>query len=116
MPAAASGGSKEYSSLALRLHPTAPYLAYVFVKKHKSKEEEVQTPYALYVTGLPYGVNQEHVEAIFSAFGGVEQVVLHQTQVRAMLEASSSSSNSTTTISQQYPERSAPVMCGRLLH
>jgi hypothetical protein len=92
MPAAVGGGSKEYSSLALRLHPTAPYLAYVFVKKHKSKEEEVQTPNALYVTGLPYGLNQEHVEAIFSCFGGVEQVVLHQTQVCALSEASSISS------------------------
>ncbi|WIA09053.1 hypothetical protein OEZ85_008467 [Tetradesmus obliquus] len=69
--------AKEFTSLRLRLHADAPHISYVFIKHHKPKEGEAEVPNALYVAGLPLGLDEVSLEAVFSVFGHVANVVLH---------------------------------------
>lgn len=73
--------SKEYKSLGLRLHADSPFICYVFVKQHKAQDAGEDMANALYVTGLPLGLDDEvSLESIFSVFGAVANVVVHPTK------------------------------------
>lgn len=76
-----SAAGIDYRSLGLRLHADSPFISYVFVKRHKPHAEEADIPNALYVTGLPLGLDQASLEAIFQLFGGVADVVMHPSRV-----------------------------------
>jgi hypothetical protein len=73
--------AKEFQSLGLRLHADTPHISYVFIKHHKPKEGEAEVPNALYVAGLPLGLDEVSLEAVFSVFGHVANVVLHPSKV-----------------------------------
>lgn len=75
------GLRKEFTSLGLRLHADSPCISYVFLKHHKPKEGEAEILNALYVTGLPLGLDEVSLEAVFQVFGPVVNVVVHPTQV-----------------------------------
>lgn len=79
--AAATAGSKEYKSLGLRLHANSPCISYVFAKHHKPLDSDSEVANALYVTGLPLGLDEVSLESIFSVFGEVANVVVHPTKV-----------------------------------
>jgi hypothetical protein len=79
------GSGGEYRSLGLRLFPSQPFLCYIYLKKHRSKEGE-QVSNALYVTGLPWGLTEQHLRELFACFGEVQQVALHQTGVRIYVQ------------------------------
>lgn len=74
-------GNKEYRSLGLRLHVNSPFISYVFVKHHAAHDSEVDVANALYVNGLPLGLDEVSLESIFAVFGAIRNVVVHPTKV-----------------------------------
>ncbi|KAF8072922.1 Rrp7a [Scenedesmus sp. PABB004] len=78
------GGRGEFRSLGLRLHASSPVVSYVFVKRHREGEGEAAAN-ALYVTGLPLGVDEVSLGSIFGVFGAVEQTVMHPSKRSAAL-------------------------------
>eukprot|EP00775_Hariotina_reticulata_P013701 gene13701-13823_t len=87
--AVGANSSKEYKSLALRLHKSSPCLVYVFIKKQQPHPNEQEVSNALYVTGLPLGLDDDSLAAIFSCFGPVQDVVLHPSKRSAAVVYSS---------------------------
>jgi hypothetical protein len=79
--AADANSSKAYKSLGLRLHKGSPFLVYVFMKAHQPSPNEQGVSDILYVTGLPLGLDDDSLAAIFSCFGEVQDVVLHPSKV-----------------------------------
>jgi hypothetical protein len=89
--AAAAAAPSEYKSLGLRLHAASPFISYVFLKRHTAAAaaHEGDAPAAnastattaLYVTGLPLGLDEGSLASIFGLFGGVTDVVMHPSKV-----------------------------------
>lgn len=67
--------------LSLRLSPGSPFLTYLAIKPHRVKPGELDPGPSLFLSGLPFSFGEEAVEAVFSCFGDVQQVVLHGTKV-----------------------------------
>jgi hypothetical protein len=76
--------SADFKALGLRLYPAhAPLLiTYLYLKQHTAKETGGAVPGAVFVTGLPLGLDESSLRAVFGCFGDVAQVVLHATKVR----------------------------------
>ncbi|KAG2432773.1 hypothetical protein HYH02_012905 [Chlamydomonas schloesseri] len=58
-------------TLGLKLRAKSPFLQYIAVKTHDAGGT------ALFVSGLPYGLNEDTLKECFEAFGPVLQAVLH---------------------------------------
>jgi hypothetical protein len=72
-----------FKSLGLQLHPDSSLITYVYIKRQKAQDgDAASTAHALYVTGLPLGVDEAALQAIFELFGDVEDVVMHPSKVR----------------------------------
>ncbi|KAF6266678.1 ribosomal RNA-processing protein 7-domain-containing protein [Scenedesmus sp. NREL 46B-D3] len=69
---------------------TKEFNRYVFIKHHKPKEGEAEVPNALYVTGLPLGLDEVGLAAVFTVFGHVVNVVLHPSKRSAAVVYESS--------------------------
>jgi hypothetical protein len=105
MKAAAKGDSgaaaaAQLKSLGLQLRQDSSLISYIFIKAHQQSKEDddqqqshaaqqqqqqqqqQQHKHAVFVTGLPLGLEEDDLAAVFSCFGDVSQVVLHQTKVR----------------------------------
>lgn len=67
--------------LSLRLSPGSPFLTYIAIKPHRAKAGEPDPGPSLFLSGLPLNFDEDAVEAVFSCFGDVAQVVLHGTKV-----------------------------------
>jgi len=70
-----------YAPIGLRLNPSSPFVSYVYVKQHRLKESGIDVDNTVFVAGLPLGVDESSLKAIFGCFGEVAQVVLHGTKV-----------------------------------
>jgi ABC-type transport system involved in cytochrome bd biosynthesis fused ATPase/permease subunit len=71
-----------FKSLGLQLHPDSSLITYVYIKRQKAQDgDAASTAHALYVTGLPLGVDEAALQAIFQLFGDVEDVVMHASKV-----------------------------------
>lgn len=72
-----------FKSLGLQLHADSSLITYVYIKRQKAQDgDAASTAHALYVTGLPLGVDEAALQAIFQLFGDVEDVVMHPSKVR----------------------------------
>ena len=85
--ATTAAASKEYKPLGLRLHVNSPFISYVFIKHHVAHDSESEVANALYVTGLPLGLDAVSLESIFAVFGEVANVVVHPTKVSSLQSA-----------------------------
>lgn len=76
-----------FSPLAVRFSDVSKVLSHLFVRPHIQEESQEEGNRALFVTGLPvvHHPMQEVLETLFSAFGGVKSIVLHQSQLSAIL-------------------------------
>eukprot|EP00878_Enallax_costatus_P032670 GHUV01035920.1.p1 GENE.GHUV01035920.1~~GHUV01035920.1.p1 ORF type:complete len:166 (+),score=35.05 GHUV01035920.1:268-765(+) len=83
--ATTAAGSKDYKALGLRLHVNSPFISYVFIKHHVGHDSDSEVANALYVTGLPLGLDEVSLEGIFAVFGEVANVVVHPTKRSAAL-------------------------------
>lgn len=73
--------SKEFTALGLQLGKTSPFITYLLLKKNISQ----QTDCALYVAGLPYGINDDVLKTVFSSFGAVSGVGIQPSKTSAVL-------------------------------
>lgn len=62
-------------TLGLKYKAHSPFLQYIAVKTHDAGGT------ALFVSGLPYGLNEVTLKELFEAFGSVIQAVLHPLKV-----------------------------------
>jgi len=70
--------------LGLRVRPGSPFIACVVLKRHEPAASAASAQdNAVFVAGLPLGVDEEALTAMFSCFGAVAQAVMHPTQARA---------------------------------
>lgn len=69
-----------YKALGLRLYKDTPLITYIYLKQHTNKEGGAEVPNTLFAAGLPLGMDQDSLRAVFSCFGEVSQVVLHHTK------------------------------------
>jgi hypothetical protein len=83
-------GADELRTLGLRLRSGSPFISYVLVKKQTVGISEEQADRAIFVAGLPLGVDSDVLRDIFSCFGAVDQVALHQNKVRCCAGAAAS--------------------------
>lgn len=76
-----------FSPLAVRFSDSSKVLSHLFVRQHLQEGSLEEGCRALFVTGLPvvHHPMQEVLETLFSAFGVVESVVLHHSQLSAIL-------------------------------
>lgn len=72
---------KDCKCLGLQLHQGSPVISYIFIKRQKAIEGHSNVSNALYVTGLPLGLDETALEAIFQLFGEVGNVVMHPSKV-----------------------------------
>ncbi len=74
-----------FKALGLRLHTASPFITYVYLKQHRSSAssdgDAGAVPHAVFVAGLPLGVDEAQLLEVFSCFGVVSKVVLHATKV-----------------------------------
>jgi hypothetical protein len=71
-----------FKSLGLQLHPESAVVSYVYIKRQKLQESDSSAPtHALYVTGLPLGLDEAALQAIFQLFGEVVDIVMHPSKV-----------------------------------
>lgn len=68
--------------LSLRTQRGSPFLTYVAIKEHRTKEGEAEHGPALFISGLPLNFDADAVAEVFACFGEVLQVVLHGNKVR----------------------------------
>ncbi|KXZ54941.1 hypothetical protein GPECTOR_3g110 [Gonium pectorale] len=72
--------SEKIHTLGLRLGHSNPFLQYLVVKPHgqsKNSAGAENSAAALFVSGLPLGVDEDALRELFEAFGAVSQAVLH---------------------------------------
>lgn len=91
-PAPPQQQQQQLKSIGLQLRKDSSLISYIFLKAHQVREDDQQQQqgqdeqqqhphkHAVFVTGLPLGLEENDVEAVFSCFGGVSQVVLHNTK------------------------------------
>jgi hypothetical protein len=70
-----------FKSLGLQLHPDSAVVSYVYIKRQKLQEGDSSAAHALYVTGLPLGLDEAALQAIFQLFGEVVDIVMHPSKV-----------------------------------
>lgn len=81
----AGSAQMDYKSIGLRLHASSSVISYVFIKRHRSKQEQAPVENAIFVTGLPLGLDEQHTRAVFGCFGAVSQVLLLHAKVKQAL-------------------------------
>jgi len=76
-----------FTPLAVRFSDASKVLSHLFVRQHAQEGQREEGSRALFVTGLPvvHHPLQEVLETLFSPFGAVKSVVLHQSQLSAIL-------------------------------
>jgi hypothetical protein len=72
-----------FKLLGLQLHPGSSVVSYVYIKRQKAQDGH-SISNALYVTGMPLGVDEEALQAIFQLFGAVEDIVMHPSKVNRL--------------------------------
>lgn len=98
-PAPAPAAAAPLKSLGLQLRKDSSLICYIFLKAHQPAHEssggaaaaapdhvqaamqQQQHRNAVFVAGLPLGLEDDDLAAVFSCFGEVAQVVLHTTKV-----------------------------------
>jgi hypothetical protein len=70
-----------FKSLGLQLHPASKVISYVYIKRQKGQDGDASLANALYVTGLPLGLDEAALQTIFELFGEVLDVVVHPSKV-----------------------------------
>lgn len=73
-------GGAGFKTLGLRLHKSSPHVCSIYLKQHAANGVG-EVPHTIFVAGLPLGVDQSSLQAVFECFGDVAQVVLHSTKV-----------------------------------
>lgn len=80
-----TAAAQGFKSLGLQLHPGSSVVSYVYMKRQKMQEgadsSASMAAHALYVTGLPLGLDEASLQSIFQLFGEVEDVVMHPSKV-----------------------------------
>jgi hypothetical protein len=81
----ADKGRDGWKTLGVKLRQGSPFISQIAVRRAAVKdlaEDQAQT--TVYLSGLPLGVDEEIVQNICTCFGGVDQVVLHQSKVSSI--------------------------------
>jgi hypothetical protein len=88
-PGSSSGGAahanNELKPLGLRLRKGSPFISYILVKQQTVGVSEEQADRAIFVAGLPLGVEPDVLREIFTCFGDVDQVALHPSKVGGLV-------------------------------
>lgn len=84
----ANQAAQGLKSLGLQLHQGSSLVTYVYIKRQKAqggvdaeRTTAAAAAHALYVTGLPLGLDEASLQAIFQLFGEVVDVVMHPSKV-----------------------------------
>lgn len=72
---------QQLKTIGLRTRQGSPFITYVSIKRHEAKHNISVQDNAVFVAGLPLGLDEDICKQIFSCFGEVGQVVLHQSKV-----------------------------------
>ncbi|GAX84464.1 hypothetical protein CEUSTIGMA_g11884.t1 [Chlamydomonas eustigma] len=75
----------ELAMLSLRIKPGSPFLTYVGIKTHKLKPGDLNIEQSLFVSGVPLNFGVEALQAVFSCFGDISQVILHHNKRSGMI-------------------------------
>jgi hypothetical protein len=84
------GGDSNYRALPIRLHKGSQLVRHLFIKPHVG-QDSLPKDRALFVTGLPYQLDEGSLLELFSKFGRVERAAVHASKVSAVVLYSAAS-------------------------
>lgn len=84
--------STSFSVLTLRIRNRSPTLRHLYIKRHDATKEPTDQGFdsslkgrALFVSGLPVGIEEDELRSILDQFGNVDQIVIHSVKTSAIV-------------------------------
>lgn len=69
-------------ALRVRTGKSSASASFLYVKAHLESQDGIKS--GVFVTGLRVNFDQQFLKELFAVFGGVQQVVVHELQVRGV--------------------------------
>lgn len=77
--------ASSYRVLPIKLHKNSKIVRQLYIKAHASAQDSLPKDRTLFITGLPFQLDEGALLELFSRFGAVERAAVHASNVSAVV-------------------------------